>query len=290
MPNPTHKTVLMMPIHRRGVFAMSLLSSILGWFGQSKAAVPRFANISEFRELVIAALQKRKDVSRVAADPNDPAKIQVEIGRSSVTADVSNVFQYLNAYPMEDAQALINRFTRSIVDGKAKSSDDNIVAVVRTRRYIDLAKKSGIEILYEPFSADLVIAYMIDAPDSLSPLPPSSIKGRSIADVRKVALRNVRAWLPKVKADRGLYVIEGNEMLSSSLILINEFWKSIEGQFPADILVVLARRDQLFLFDASNPRTAVLARQLIEVTTKEQVNLLSEKLYLRRGGKILVAD
>jgi hypothetical protein len=80
-------------------------------------------------------------------------------------------------------------------------------------------------------------------------------------------------------------------MLSTSLILLEEFWKSIEHRFPGDALIALPRRDQLFIFDEGNSAAKAVARRLIDVTIRENFNLLSHKLYARRSGKIeLVTD
>jgi hypothetical protein len=49
------------------------------------------------------------------------------------------------------------------------------------------------------------------------------------------------------------------------------------------------RRDQLFIVnDDVNGRA--LARRLIEVTFKEDFNLLSRRIFARRNGKIVAAD
>ncbi|RWM83787.1 MAG: hypothetical protein EOR81_02300 [Mesorhizobium sp.] len=110
--------------------------------------------------------------------------------------------------------------------------------------------------------------------------------------MREIALNNVKKWLPKIVSDSQLgfaclYYVEGNTMLSSSLILIDEFWLSIKSQFPDDVLLALPRRDQLFVFDAGNPQAQVGASQIIEVTFNDGFNLLSDKVFERRDGKLL---
>jgi len=74
-------------------------------------------------------------------------------------------------------------------------------------------------------------------------------------------------------------------MLSTSLILLEDFWKSVARRFPGDVLIALPRKDQLFVFD-DNPNARAGARRLIDETISEGFNLLSSGLYARRGGKI----
>jgi uncharacterized protein YtpQ (UPF0354 family) len=137
---------------------------------------------------------------------------------------------------------------------------------------------------------------MVDRPDSMSPLAQKDVAGKDLQSLRKIALNNIRQHLTKVVADDQLklgvlYFVEGNTMLSTGLVLIDEFWTSIEGRFPGDVLIALPRRDQLFIFEDGNSAARALARRLIGVTTRDNLNLLSQKLYARRGGKIvLVTD
>ena len=258
----------------------------------------RFADIAEFRELVIAAFRRQPGVNSVVADSTDPAKFVIAMGGRSAAGDVTNIFGYLNNYLNEDADRQIDRFVLSlidIIDVKARTvSDENIVAVIRNQEYIDHITKKGLDFLLEPLGADLTIVYMADRPDSMSPLRAKDVPGKDLQNVRETAFTNMRPWLPKVVADGQLrlgvlYFVEGNTMLSTSLILLDEFWKSIETRFPGDVLIALPRRDQLFIFDDGNAAAEAMARRMIDVTTRDNFNLLSQKLYARRHGKIVLA-
>ena len=86
-----------------------------------------------------------------------------------------------------------------------------------------------------------------------------------------------------------LYFIEGNTLLSPTLVLLDEFWASIKGRYPGDVLIALPRRDQLFIFnDDANGK--ILARRLIDITFRDNFSLLSDKLFARRDGKIVAVD
>jgi len=276
---------------------MTLLSVLSSWLTSASAKKRRFADVAEFREFVIAACKREPAIDNAVIDSSDPAKFKITMGEKSLTCDVTNIFGHLGAYPDEDADKAIARSIRSFTDAKAGIvSDDDIVAVIRNRDYIDYVRGMGIDILCEPFGADLMIAYMADRPDSMSPIAPQNIPGKNLQSVREAAHTNMRKWLPKLVADGQLqlgilYFVEDNTMLSTGLLLLDEFWKSIEARFPGDVLIALPRRDQLFIFDDGNSAAKPLARRLIDVTTRENFNLLSDKLYARRNGEIvLVAD
>lgn len=260
---------------------------------RAKAQKQRFPDIAEFRGLVIAAIRRQSGVDSVAADPSDPARINSKIDDVEVGSDVTNLFGYLNSYPDEDADAAIERFARALAEAQlSKIGENNLVAVIRTQQYIDQLKTMGMDLLYEPLVGELAVVYMADLPDSLSPVAPKDFRARALSDLRVIALNNVRKWLPKIVSDGGsdilhLYYVDGNTMLSTSLVLLDEFWLSISTKFPGDVLFAVPRRDQLFVFDASNPKAQNAARQIIDVTFKDGFNLLSDKIFERRNGKLL---
>jgi uncharacterized protein YtpQ (UPF0354 family) len=287
----------MLRVGRRALFALGLISALPRSLGAGPALAKNraLANVAEFRELVIAAFKKQPGVTGVVADPGDPAKFRIAIGDWASTVDVTNIYNYLIAYPDEDVDKAIERIVRSNLDAKARVvADSNIVVVIRNVEYVNYLKAKGLELLAEPLNGDLMIVYMVDRPDAMSPIAPKGVPGKDLSTLGKIALDNVRRWLPKVVADDKLkpgvlYYVQDNTMLSTSLILLDEFWQSIETRFPGDVLIALPRKDQLFIFDDGNSAAKERARALIDVTTQENFNLLSQKLYARRSGKIMLA-
>jgi hypothetical protein len=269
---------------------MALLSSISAWWsGKGRP----FADIAEFRQLIMMTVERRHLAENVVADPVDPAKFAMTVHGDSSTVDLTNIYGYINAYPEQDSGELIDRFVRSITEDHDKPvADESIVAVVRSREYVD---SMGQDILHEPLGADLVVLHMADLPDSMAPITKADVPGKDLAAVREIALGNIRQWLPKVVSDDSLgdgvlYYVEGNTMLSTSLILLEDFWTSVAARFPGDVLIALPRKDQLFLFDDDgNARSLARIRQLIDATIEDNFNLLSPQLYARRGGAIVAA-
>lgn len=283
-----------MGIARRGVLAMSLASLFSGWAWTGKAASRSFASVAEFRDFVMAAYRRRHGVTRLTADSGNSAKFEISIGEWSGAADVSNLFAYIKANPEENVDTLVGRFVNSTFEEQARAVEDsNIVAVIRSRDYVDAISNPGTDILHEALGADLMIVYMADRPDSMSPLSSKDLPDRDLASIRLVALENLRRWLPKVVADGQfgsgtLYYVEENTLLSPSLILLDDFWKSISARFPGNVLIALPRKDQLFVFDDDGSATSQAAvRRLIAATYEDGFNLLSPVLYARRGRKIV---
>jgi len=280
-------------IEKRRLFAMALSTWISGWLKPANAKSRSFSNVADLRAFVIEAIRKQPGIDSVLEDPRDPAKFTVVEGGTSSTNDVANLFGYLKAYPEEDADQLIQRFLNARTkDSKTAATEANLVVVVRSRDYVAAIQKEGIHVLNEPLGADLVALYMIDRPDSMAQARPEDFPGKDLASLRPIALANVRRWLPSVVADNQLadgtlYYVKDNTMLSTSLILLDEFWKSVSSRFPGDVLIAIPRKDQLFVFDDGNAAERSRIRRLIDGTFQDNFNLLSPKLYARRSGKII---
>jgi uncharacterized protein YtpQ (UPF0354 family) len=252
-------------------------------------------DVNVLREAVVEIIRRKPGVVGVVPDARDPAKIVVRVGEQTSTIDLTNLLNRIRAYPDENKDKLIAEFAASIDDLQNKYfREENIVAVLRTKAYVDQVSEMMRGALAEPLVGELMIVYMADMPSSMSPVVQDALPGKNLAEVRDIALSNVRRWLGNVISDgqlqiATLYYVEGNTMLSPTLILLDEFWTSIADRYPGDALIAVPRRDQLFIAnDDVNGRS--LVRQLINVTFAEDFNLLSQRIFARRDGKIVAVD
>lgn len=281
---------------RRTLSAMALFNSISAWLSRAMAKEVPFADVKAFRNAVMAAFRARPGVESVVPDVNDSARFTIMFRGQSSTADVTNLFGYLSAYPKENAQEAIARFVNAITQDGSSIEDGGIVAVIRGLDWLQQVTRTGLDVLHESAGADLVTVYMADRPDSMQPISTQALPGKTLKDVRTIAQGNLRRWLPKVISDDSLgygilYYVEGNTMLSTGLLILDEFWTSIAARFPADVLFAIPRRDQLFIFnDDGSEKTEALARRLIDATFADNFNLLSPLLYARRDRRIVVAE
>jgi uncharacterized protein YtpQ (UPF0354 family) len=275
---------------------MTVFSTLSSWLGGTTPRTRRLADMAAFRAQVIAAIEREPDVDEVVANAGDPAKLEIKIAGQPATADLTTIFGHLKAYPDEDVDSAVGRIVRSLIEPKPTTvSADSIVALVRSRDYIDLVAKTGTDMYHEPLGADLAVVYMVDRPDSMLSITRQDVQQLDLQSLRQAAYNNLRRHLAKVVADDRspvgvLYYVEGNTMLSTSLVLVDAFWRSIAARFPGDVLIALPRKDQLFIFDEAHPEAMSVARRLIEVTTGENFNLLSPHLYARRGGRIVMVE
>jgi uncharacterized protein YtpQ (UPF0354 family) len=267
--------------------------SVFAWLTKVvTAGKRRFTDMQELRNEVTEIVERKPGVTSATPDAGDPAKINILLGEKTCTADLTNLLNYMHAYPEEHPDRLIAQFIASITDIQNRSaSEENLIAVLRGKSYVDRLSTMAVRPLIEPLVGDLTIVYAVDMPGSISVATENEFPGKNLAEVRRIALGNVRKSLRSVKSDdqlqgATLYLVEDNTMLSPSLILLGEFWTSISDRYPADVLIAVPRRDQLFILD-DDVRGWALARRLIDITFQEDVSLLSDKIFARRSGNIV---
>jgi uncharacterized protein YtpQ (UPF0354 family) len=281
---------------KRMLLAAIPFLSIIAWFKKAATADKRrFIDIKDLREAVIEIISRKSGVSSAAPDASDPAKITVRADERTFVADLTNLLNRIHAYPDEDPGKLIQEFTASIGDLQNRSAgEENLIAVLRDKTYVDRISKMKGDALIEPFVGELMIVYMADMPGSMSVVTQKEFSEKNLAELRRIALSNVRKWLGHLKSDdqlksATLYFVEGNTMLSPTLILLDEFWASIKGRYSGDVLIAVPRRDQLFILN-DNVDGRALARRLIDITLQDGFSLLSERIFARRNGEIVVVN
>lgn len=283
---------MLTPISRRAILPACMLPVLFYSLTSPRAQEKTFSDMKDFREHVMKILAAKPGVSAVTRDQNDPAVLSLAHGDKTFTIDLTNLYRRLDAYPGEDVDAAIDQFLSQLDPSPGRTvSEENLVVVLRARAYVELLNQKGVTIRHQPLTGDLHAVYMVDLPDSMSPLLEGEMASRSNDELAAIAKRNVSRWLPKIVTAEEIpgavgYTVDGNTFLASSLVLLDEFWNSVDPKLARNALVVVASYDQLFLIDATNEQAESIARRLIEFTFQDGFNLLSDQLYQRRNGQI----
>src|SRR5690242_4992062 len=96
---------------KRMLLAALPFLSLLAWLNGSRAAGKRrFTNMIELRKAVMDIMRRKPHVTKVAPDPRDLAKIEFHSGGRTLTADLTNLFNLIRAYPDGDQEKAIAEF------------------------------------------------------------------------------------------------------------------------------------------------------------------------------------
>ena len=273
----------------------------------SVAASETVPDIQTFKEMVVATAKEQGAKSTFTFNDDDPFHLTVSHAGSKADLYLENVYHYFAANPEEDGldgtidilTFLIHNFEKqSAVDADDQKEIDHndIVVVLRHDNYIDqiisYGPKALAQVIYQPVVGDLNEIMMLDSPETMSVLNRGNLTDLSDEAVRRIALDNVRAYLPKLViddsslADINLYYIENNPFLTSSVILIDEFWDIVTAKHPNGVFFALPRKDQLFIIDASKNDAESKLKHLIDVTFEENFHLLSRQVFTYKDGKM----
>jgi uncharacterized protein YtpQ (UPF0354 family) len=272
---------------------MAKFAWLTSMFKPALADDPAFKDILQFRTFVFERLRSYyADFKDLKIDTDDAAKFSAKINGSEISGDLTNLFGYIQAYKDEDSIALTDRYIRSLAYDHSGTEED-IVAVVRTQEYVDYVNQQLQGVVSEPLVGELNVVYVYDGADSVAMIRPDQMKRMALPDFRKIGLSNLRKWLPKTRNDESigpiaLYYVEDNTLLTSGLILLDEFWAKVQTSKSSDVFFAVPRRDQLFVLDSQNADALPTLRKLIELTFQDGFNLLSNQVYRHREGKFEV--
>jgi len=288
-----------------GAIARAILTSVSlsGFVATAHSDTPAFKDAAALRADVISRLKRDNRVKEATPDPADPARLSVTTVRPSdkdqkLQVDVTNLLGRLRELPAEEVEPEIRRFLNVLVLTNTESGfdADHLIANIRPREHLDAFKGDeapGKEPAYENLAGDVVILYQIDAEESLSSVPISDVGGRSLVQLRQLALENIDKQMPQVRQENiregiSIFTVEGDEAISPALLLTEKFWALIEPQFPDGVLIAIPRRDAIFVFDKRLPNAAQIARTLITKVFRDEPDLLSEYVFERRDGTLQV--
>jgi len=283
---------------------IALLGLLLLGVSPTASADDRFPDVAALRAEIIKRMSGDPRFRKLAPDPVRPAGYRVVVIRdgeeTEIDADLTNLFGYIeDGATSSRAEELIATHIGAVasVASSHEGQTELLVANIRSADELKQMQTSSTPgtsnaFMADPFVGDLAVIYQYDLPTTLSIAHWTEFPGRPRDELRKIAIGNLSKWLSDVSEDDSigdsfpLFTIDGNPSLTPGLALLPEFWRPLEKRFPGGMLVILPRRDQLFVIDKRVESAARKAKIMIEVTWKEGFALLSNQLFERKDGAL----
>ena len=168
-----------------------------------------------------------------------------------------------------------------------------VVPVIKDRQWLDelhyTLKGRGVaqQHLAEPFNKELVIVYALDDPNRMRYLTTQEDFGLSRAELRALAIENLKRVLPKIEMRRvgevALMSAGGN--YEASLLLIDEIWSSGQIQVNGDIVVAIPARDVLMVTGSRSRSGLKLVREMAAKFKSQGPYELTDTLFRYRDGR-----
>lgn len=271
------------------------LATIRSLFGRS-AAEP-LMNPAAFTEEVARRVRAAAPQLEVQAI----AELELAI---NMTGDGGNRAFLNNAYQMYQSESarnrsdLIDRFVRSFAEAAAglERSRDAIIPIIKDRGWLEEIRESmrrmggdaPRENVYEDINDDLVVVYAIDTPSNIAYLNPDELEefGVERADLRALAVRNLRGLLPGIEVHRGdlvnMVTADGN--YEASLLLFADLWERERDKLRGEPVAAVPARDLLLFADSANADAVAQLGQLAAKMRAEASYALTDRLFVLREG------
>lgn len=252
-----------------------------------------------FAELIESRMRVEDDLD---LRERDGLMLSLGVGSSDVKLNLSNFYQ---VYAQEPAQldAVIEtvlRAARNYDEARQITSFDSL----RERVYPMLKPISMLAkvrerklpmLLYRPFLADLIIAYVIDEPASVAYINEQHMERWQIAEheLHEQAMRNLRTRTEQ----RGNYTVagEGEQRLviyntqdgfDATRLLLSDVLEGWRPQFPGNVVIGVPNRDFLIAFsDADDSVLSAVARQ-IQLDAAQREHGLTDQLFTLINGEV----
>jgi uncharacterized protein YtpQ (UPF0354 family) len=221
-----------------------------------------------------------------------------------MTDDGGNRAFLHNAYQMYRGESpkrrddLIDRFVASFAEAAKglERSPEAIIPVVKDRGWLAEIHESmrqmggeGQDKVYEDINEELVVVYAIDTPSNIAYLNPDELErlGVDRADLRALAVRNLRGLLPGIQVQRGekLNMVTADGNYEASLLLFADLWEREREKMRGEPVAAVPARDLLLFADSADAEAVAQLRQLAARMRAEAAYALTDRVFLLREGQ-----
>lgn len=162
----------------------------------------------------------------------------------------------------------------------------NFLAVLR-----DKIKNEDSMPATEPLVADLLVTYAFDLPETFQMVRIADVRqmGLSSEQLRATAVANLKRQIGNFgyTGNPPLLKMAVGNSLDACVLLIDDFWQSLAGKIPPEIVVGVPTRDVLLVTTSASTKGGIemLRKTIAEAQTGDNTHWLSKHLLVRRADK-----
>jgi len=251
-------------------------------------------SIDAFRDKVIESLKDQAPDVKVTKSETEASVLLIETNDgTSGQSDLNNIYKdvvLLGSAEVDAIEKAVGSILVAIRPAPSVSAE-NLIPLLRSAAYLGNASDDIKSLVSRPFYGDLFEICMADLPTAMRGLVSEDLNNLNLESPLTKARENMLALFPNLMCNdelgyTSLYFIQDHAHLSPSLILFDAFWEIADKKFPDGCVIAMPRRDQLFLFNLADADVIEKANYLVDITFKDNFNLLTEQLFVRKSGVI----
>jgi uncharacterized protein YtpQ (UPF0354 family) len=217
---------------------------------------------------------------------------------------IDNAFLEYKTQP-DSLGPILHRYVQSAVEVyelRAGLNQENIVPVIKPISYVkemekvaaDAGAKKGLDLVYQTYNTQLVIAYAEDTPNGINYFSSYDFKklGISQDSLRPIATRNLYRLLSnmQVKGGNGTFMIVAGGNYEASILLLDDVWTKENIPVDGDFVIGVPSRDVLLVTGSNDKDGISKLREAVKKTYQTGTYNLSDHLYKRVEGKFIQYD
>jgi uncharacterized protein YtpQ (UPF0354 family) len=252
-----------------------------------------------FGALVEARLRATDDIEVTG---RERLTLRVRIGQSELSVSVQNFYSVYAEHP-EELETVVTTLLRSL---RAYDAARTTTAYqdLRERVYpmlkpitilLTIRERNLPMIVYRPFLADLIIAYVIEEPTSVAYISEQHLErwGVQEHDLHEQAMANLR----QRTAERGSHTVAGSDQqrlvilnaqdgFDATRLLLPDVIKGLAGDMPGTIVIGIPNRDFLIIFSDSDRTILTAVAHQIQRESAERAHGLTDQLFTIERGQV----
>lgn len=269
------------------------LFCLLGITGRSSDVL---LSANAYTQEYASQLRKALPGSKVTVTKDLELKVSDSKGHE-FTAFLNNSYTAYRNSP-EDKESIIAKYVRASAEPLHSSKIDSsrITPVIKDRTWLteiqqEMKARGAKEIpenVYDSLNDELVIVYAEDSPKNLRYLTPKDVETLGVPreSLRELAVKNLRALLPKVSAqgNNGIFMLTAGGDYEASLLLFDKIWNDNAFKVDGDYVVAVPARDLLLITGSKDKAGLAKVRELARKTVAESPYYITADLFVYRNG------
>ena len=236
-----------------------------------------------------------QEFARALARTRPSAKVSVAGDLKLTIKETDGLVRNIQLDPQrfDDLVATFSAIFSQSASKEAGLDRTRIIPVIKDRQWLDelhntlKAKGFAQQHLADRFNDELVIVYAQDDPNRMRYLTTQEDFGLSRAELRSLAIANLKRVLPKIEMGRvgDVALMSAGGNYEASLLLIDDIWSSGQIQVNGDIVVAIPTRDTLLVTGSRSRSGLKLVRELTAKFKAQGPYELTDTLFRYRDGR-----
>ena len=265
---------------------MRVILFILVWLLTQPAAAQGLAP-GEFSREVAGHIERDFPELRVKRRTTD--ELSLAYGKETIKLYLGNMYREHRAGE-SDVRALVARYMKIVAADRKPLDATRIVPLVRHTTWLrnTSAGAKGVRPISEPLASGLVLVFAEDTGGGFSFINTENNVSMSRAELRRLAFANFQRIYARPTISRGplVSIAADREDAIGANILLDEFWREIAAVHPGDVAFALPDRATIIFADARDKAAVDLLRKVALKWSAEASHGVSDRVYVRRNGKI----